>query len=301
MFPSQVGGLLDHVRILNTTRDRIEIPVSPLPGDSISYQYEKLTLTPHKLCVKSEVLDERLRQLYYTPVQKFREFIDRSIIYGDGVNKPLGIVNTTATKCLEGDYKLSYDLMVEAIHNQPQMGWDSSTWLVHPNTVKKLVNTPAFQAIGTEALFGHPVITTTAVDEDDVILADLRHYIVGIRGGIERADWAEMGYDHYMCQHSIKIDGRPIVREPIDGRYPFVLIRFQYNETGVEKTILICKYCGTAWPEGIKCWDGVCGCGASILPAQGNRVCVYCGRIWPPGYDVCWDGVDGCGGNLGTQ
>ena len=314
MLPHEIGGLLNHVQVINTQQDHVHyLPVtSPLPwlrsgeikdGDRwLCTQYEKFTLTPHKLAIKSQVFDQRLRQPYYAPIQQFRNYIDRAIIYGDGLSKPLGMVNTTSCKRLEGDYKLSYDLMQEAMLSLPDIAWFSGTWLAHPNTVRKLAHTPAFEAIGTQALFGKHIITTTAVDEDDVILADFRYYTVGVQGGLKAERYDHWGInDTFEIVHWVNIDGRPIVRDTVDGGYLFILIRLQYDETGVEKTILICKYCGTAWPTGIKCWDGVCGCGASILPAQDNQVCVYCGRIWPHGFDTCWDGVDGCGGALGTS
>jgi len=315
MLPSEIGGLLNHVQVINTQRDHIHyLPwTDPLPwlrsgdikeGDRwLHTQYEKFTLTPHKLCVKSEVFDQKFRQPYYAPIQQFRNYIDRAIIYGDGLSKPLGVVNTTSCKRLEGDYKLSYDLMMEAIYSLPRTNdWYAGAWLMHPNTIQKLVHTPTFEAGGTEALFGKHVLETTAVEEDDIILADLRYYIVGMQGGLkaERFDHWDSP-DTFDITHWLMLDGRPIVRDTIDEGYPFILIRLQYDEVGTETTIRICKYCGTAWPMGIKCWDGVCGCGASILPAQGNQVCVYCGRIWPPGFDTCWDGVDGCGGALGTS
>ena len=252
-------------------------------------QYSRVTLRPHKWGITSRFSDYTPKDAvydYFAPT--FIKSIDNAILFGTGVDQPLGIANSPAAIEVGATQDISYDLQM-----MYRQFYGTGVWVTKQPEV-------LLPYMTNGSLMGFPVVYADVPDIDEyggLILADFSKYVVVDR--FVNISEFEYGINNIAYRMIVRWDGRPIVSAPHNGLSPFV-VRGGLGVYDAVKTIVICLYCGQVWEQGqVKCWDGQRGCGNSLLePKSPNIVCKYCGRIWPVDYARCWDGGDGCGGGL---
>jgi hypothetical protein len=241
-----------------------------------------------------------------------RHTIDKSILFGTGVDQPLGIANSPTTITVERQPDMQENLYQMMERFTPgQRG----TWLINDYENASRVysgysNLYDVRPDNVPTLFGFPIIFSNVqppIDEPGgIILADLSKYVIADGGAptTESVPIFRWRYDETAFKMIYQVDGKPAVLNTYNGTSPFVMLGgFETHDNVTGKTIVICMYCGEVWDQGqVKCYDGYRGCGNSLLePGGKNIVCHYCGRIWPDKINSCWDGSDGCGGGLDAR
>jgi HK97 family phage major capsid protein len=154
------------------------------------------------------------------------------ILRGTGVNQPLGILNSAAkidiTPGTDGSF--TYGDALNMLSRFKSVGGQPA-WLMHPSVFPDVGNMESsagggvFQAnygasLGN-VLLGYPVLFSEhlpqANNSGDVILADLRGYVLFNLGGVY-VDFSEhaffsTGYNAWRFGH--RLDGKPQIKEPI--------------------------------------------------------------------------------------
>lgn len=173
----------------------------------------------------------------YADVLSFEE--DYAFINGDGVNKPLGILNApclvtvsraTASQVHPVDivtmisrFKGSLDKAVISVNQSVlpqiyQLKDDNGNFIWHPGSDRNI----AGKAMGT--IYGIPMIVTeknpALGTEGDFIMADWSHYLIGDRGGL-RTDYSQhfKFQNDQMAYRCVKrVDGQPWLKSAITPR-----------------------------------------------------------------------------------
>lgn len=170
----------------------------------------------------------------YGEVISFKK--DSAFISGDGVKKPLGILNApalvtvsraTASQVHPADivgmmarFRGSYDKAVLLINQStiPQvflMKDDNGNYIWHPGMSGTIAN----KVLGT--IYGIPYIITEKASalgtEGDIILADWSHYLVANRGGLvtDYSDHYFFNKDSRAYRCKVRVDGQPWLRQAI--------------------------------------------------------------------------------------
>jgi HK97 family phage major capsid protein/HK97 family phage prohead protease len=172
--------------------------------------FRQIELIAHKLArvvpISSELLRDSVLALEQTVAQMFGEAIafteDYMFLRGDGVGKPLGVLNADA--CITTATALTSSPDVEKLltmHKRLMMQSESrAVWVVHPllwdaiaglNASNYLTYLPDLNGRMEYRLFGSPVLRSEKMpegfDAGGLLLADFSQYVVADAGGIEIA------------------------------------------------------------------------------------------------------------------
>lgn len=211
----------------------------------------EVTLKPHKgsifVRVSSELAADAIAfdaQLSEAMIAAVAAGLDAAFINGNGAGQPLGIVNAPATISVAKEASqvaatlVPQNLAKMAARLNPS-SWSSSVWLIHPTALVQLLQLQAkvqnvaatenvggyspgwftVAADGSMTLLTRPVVVTDACAPlgtvGDVILADLRRYLVGLRAdaAIARDESRYFDSDEIAFRLILRIDGQPRVAE----------------------------------------------------------------------------------------
>jgi len=212
----------------------------------------EVTLKPHKgsifVRVSSELAADAIAfdaQLSEAMIAAVAAGLDAAFINGNGAGQPLGIVNAPATISVAKEASqvaatlVPQNLAKMAARLNPS-SWSSSVWLIHPTALVQLLqlqtkvqNVAATENVGgyspgwftvaadgSMTLLTRPVVVTDACAPlgtvGDVILADLRRYLVGLRAdaAIARDESRYFDSDEIAFRLILRIDGQPRDVEP---------------------------------------------------------------------------------------
>lgn len=156
---------------------------------------------------------------------------DYAFLRGNGTGKPLGALNATSLISVTRSAASAFDLADAAgMLGRLLPGWDPqhTVWAIHPTVLVKL-----FQMSDTEGniifidnarerptmvLFGIPVVVTEKLPSlntlGDVLLMDLRHYVIGDREQIEIAFSEHVAFlnNQGTWRFVSRVDGQPWMR-----------------------------------------------------------------------------------------
>jgi HK97 family phage major capsid protein len=140
---------------------------------------------------------------------------DHAFLRGDGVGKPLGILNSNALISVARSAASAFALEDAATMLARLMpGWapSSTVWAMHPTVAGEL-----FQMV----LFGITVVITEKLPAlntlGDVLLLDLHHYLIGDRREVEIAFSEHVAFtsNQGAWRFVARVDGQPWLRSPI--------------------------------------------------------------------------------------
>ncbi|MFZ9862592.1 MAG: phage major capsid protein [Gemmataceae bacterium] len=161
---------------------------------------------------------------------------DHAFLRGDGVGKPLGILNSGALVSISRSAANAFALAdASAMLARLLPGWSTTTtvWAMHPTVAGKLFQMTASGAGSSNiyldnartkpamVLFGIPVVVTEKLpalnSTGDVLLADLRHYLIGDRRQVEIAYSEHVAFtsNQGAWRFVARVDGQPWLRAPI--------------------------------------------------------------------------------------
>lgn len=210
-------------------------------------KFRRLKLNPHKIGVfyyatQEEMDDATGSQLESKLAQyageEIRWMVNEAIFTGNGVGKPLGILNAPClvTVAAEGGQtadtinylnvkKMYYRMMPDSLPN--------AAWFININCFSSLMDMAWPTASGTVpvfvsggqypsvagapfgTLFGRPIIVTehneTLGDVGDIVFADMSQYILGIKSGVQAAMSMHVAFtSEQLCwRFSYRVDGQP--------------------------------------------------------------------------------------------
>jgi HK97 family phage major capsid protein len=208
----------------------------------------QMKLEPKELAVLVYVTDKLLRNgaaveqfVTRAATEEIAFMVGDAVINGDGAGKPLGILSSGALVSVAKETNQVADTivgenLVKAFGRLHTRSKANAVWLVNQEVVGEL--TGLFKAIGAGGqllymppggisqapygtIFGRPVreveYAAKLGDAGDVILADLKSYAVGIRGGV-RTDMSihlKFDYAETAFRFLFEIDGQPWVNSAI--------------------------------------------------------------------------------------
>lgn len=203
--------------------------------------FGKITLNVKKLiglCPASdELLADSAVNLANYLVSLFGEAIayeeDYRFIRGTGVGQPLGIINTTGINLISRNTssRILVDDIVDMYTGHPAYADSNAVWLVTKAGMGELLKV-GYESTGGITLFmanlrdsvspslmGKPVVLTEKLPalglKGDIILADLKQYYIGDRGGLEIASSIHdrFRYDETVFRFVKRVDGQPAIPE----------------------------------------------------------------------------------------
>lgn len=205
--------------------------------DNVKLEVNKLTAFIED---SNELEQDSIANMGQLLTQMYGEVIsfksDSAFISGDGVKKPLGILNApalvtvsraTASQVHPADivgmmarFRGSYDKAVIMINQStiPQvflMKDDNGNYIWHPGMSGTIAN----KVMGT--IYGIPYLITEKASalgtEGDIILADWSHYLVGKRGGLvtDYSDHYFFNKDSRAYRCKVRVDGQPWLKQAI--------------------------------------------------------------------------------------
>jgi len=218
-------------------------------------KFERIELAPKKLIGYTEATEELtadaivsmgglLGQLFGETLA-FEE--DYDMLFGNGVGKPLGVVNapatvtvtrTTASLIVTSDIvnmiakfkgniaRAVWVVNQTALPSLYKLKDENNNYIWHPGMSGSIAN----GAVGT--LYGIPIKVSEKMEavgtSGDILLADFGYYLIGDRAGL-RIDYS----DHYKFKNDLKVwrmvkrvDGQPWMKEPIQPRNGVTLSPF---------------------------------------------------------------------------
>jgi len=215
-------------------------------------KFREITLRAHKLGLftnsSSELAEDGLNfesQLTQAMTAALSFDLDDALINGDGVAKPLGILNAASTIEIAKEAGQSADTIVYSnivkMWSRLHPGLSSnSIWIISPTVLPQLFSLsfegtstsvpaylPASAGIGqspTPTLMGRPVLMSekaaTLGDRGDIILANLSQYAVGLRRDLTIQSSIHSGFqdDSIDWRLIARVDGRPLWDRPITPR-----------------------------------------------------------------------------------
>ena len=205
--------------------------------------YEEIALTLHKLTglchVSDELIQDSVIAVEQEIISKFSEAISFQMDYdffnGTGVNQPLGIITSTNPSLITVTAETGQGAATIVAENVLKM-WqraynkDSVVWIANHDTFTQLATMAV--AVGSggvavwmpagglsgqpyQTLMGKPLLFTEKVSTlgtaGDIILADLKQYKVGVKGGLEVATSMhfKFDYDQQSFRFVMRYDGTP--------------------------------------------------------------------------------------------
>lgn len=214
-------------------------------------RFGEISLGLNKLAALGYATDELLQDsnaLERVMLQAFAEEIrfevEDSIINGNGVGKPLGIMNSGAVITIPGGASqagstINFANLVAMMERLPVRSRRNAVWLVGEGVETALFSVmlpggagyPVFLPVGQNAatagnsvlgtLFGRPVIPVeylpTLGSAGDIMLVDLTEYLTIDKGGIQSAESMHVRFvfDEMCFRMVYRIDGQPAWRQPV--------------------------------------------------------------------------------------
>lgn len=214
-----------------TEEAALKVATEPVFG-KITLQVKKLIgLVP----TSDELLADSSVNLANYLVSLFGEAIgyeeDYRFINGTGVGQPLGIINTTGINLVARNTsaRILVDDIVDMYTNHPAHADANATWLVTKAGMGQLLQL-GYESTGgitmfmtnlrdsiAPTIFGHPIVLTEKLPtlglKGDIILADLRQYYIGDRGGLEVASSVHdrFRYDETVFRFVKRVDGQAAI------------------------------------------------------------------------------------------
>lgn len=205
--------------------------------------FKQLELTNHELMGYSKIsntlladngvgLERFLLTLFGRAISWFEDY---AFLRGNGVGKPLGLLNTDALISVTRSAASAFSLTDAAnMLSRLLPGWNpmNTVWAVHPTILPKLMtmtDTASGHAVWIDnarerpkmSLFGIPVETTEKLPSlntlGDVLLLDLQHYLIGDRQQIDIAFSEHVAFlnNQGVWRFVSRIDGQPWLRDKI--------------------------------------------------------------------------------------
>jgi HK97 family phage major capsid protein len=221
-------------------------------GDDITASkpsYKQITLQPHKLAVLVEVTEEQLADspmalsqfLTQAAADEMNFLTGDAIINGSGTAKPEGIVGAACTVDASAETGQEAGTIVyENIINmwsRCMASWrNNAVWFINQDIEPQLftmslsvgtggvpVYIPANGVSGAQygTLMGRPVMpieyAATLGTSGDIILANMKAYLSGTRGGINSAVSMHLKFDEdkSVFRWTYRVDGHPWMSSPI--------------------------------------------------------------------------------------
>lgn len=201
--------------------------------------FGKITLNVKKLiglCPASdEVLADSAINLANYLVALFGEAIgyeeDYRFIRGTGVGQPLGIIETTGINLVSRNTsaRILVDDIVDMYTGHPAYADSNAVWLTTKSGLGQLLQM-GYETTGgitlfmnnmrdsvSPTLFGKPIILTEKLPalglKGDIILADLKQYYIGDRGGlqVDSSIHDRFRYDETVFRFVRRVDGQPAI------------------------------------------------------------------------------------------
>lgn len=205
--------------------------------------FKQLDLTNHELMGYSKIsntlladnavgLESFLLTLFGRALAWYEDY---AFLRGDGVGKPLGILHANALISVSRSAANAFALSDAAgMLSRLLPGWDprSTVWAVHPTVLTKLMtmtDTASGHVVWIDnarerprmSLFGIPVETTEKLPAlntlGDVLLLDLRHYLLGDRQQVEIAFSEHVAFlnNQGVWRFVSRVDGQPWLRSTV--------------------------------------------------------------------------------------
>jgi HK97 family phage major capsid protein len=231
-------------------------------------KFREITLKPHKLGVFYYATDEELadassvsleKKLAQYAAEEIGWMIDEAILHGDGVGKPLGIMNspclvTVAAESGQDPATFVFPNAVKMYARMLPSSLPNAVWLVGVDFLPQLLamtfpnasgTTPAFLSGGMYpsaatapygTLLGRPILVSEHMKPlgqvGDVLFADLAMYKTATRGGVRAAVSIHVRFDYgeTAFRFDFRVDGQPWLSAPItpasggDTLSPFVAL-----------------------------------------------------------------------------
>lgn len=271
--------VLPRANRITTTRDRVVFPVLNQTGTSTGNSnfhggvavewtaeaaakpqteptFKQLTLTPHKLTAFSLASDELLEDSAIALEQLLTNLFgmnlawkaDYAFLQGDGVGKPLGVINSGAAKTVTragGGNDFEYADAVAMYEGMLSSSRGRAVWVMNQSVMSDLLqlgdgtnNILVTNAAANVpmSLFGRPVLFTEKLPasgtQGDVIFCDFSQYMVVENGGlsVESSIHYKFINDQTTWRAVYRVDGSPYLTSPItlaDGSTtvsPFVVL-----------------------------------------------------------------------------
>lgn len=169
--------------------------------------------------------------------------LDYAFLSGTGAGQPLGILNAAATIAVakesgQAAATITYTNVRSMISRLAPEAFSSAVWLVHPSAISELLGLQvvikdAGTAVGGErvpvlsetgsgqmSLLTRPIVISEACSvlgaAGDIILADAKEYLVGLREDITLVRDTSVGFntDEIYLKLRLRADGTPIASAP---------------------------------------------------------------------------------------
>ena len=255
-------SLLARTNQIPTSRNSLSLPVSETTawgasGVQAYWQGEGAAITPsrpsvqlrnlrlHKLSALVPASDELMEDaaaldafIADEAARAIRYKAEDAILNGDGVGKPLGLLNAGALVTVDEEGSQSADTVVaeniaKMYARMPASSLAGAVWLINQDVLPQVLtmtlgdqpiylppNGVAPAPFGT--LLGRPIVLTphcqTVGDVGDVLFVDLRQYLTLIkRGGLQTASSIHLWFDQDLTafRFTFRIAGQPWMNAPI--------------------------------------------------------------------------------------
>jgi HK97 family phage major capsid protein len=205
--------------------------------------FKQIELTNHELMGYSKIsntlladnavgLETFLLTLFGRAIAWYEDY---AFLRGNGVGKPLGILNATPLISVTRSGASAFAL-TDAANMMARLlpGWDPmhTVWAIHPTVLPKLMtmtDTASGHVVWIDnardrpkmSLFGIPVETTEKLPAlntlGDVLLLDLQHYLLGDRQQIEIAFSEHVAFlnNQGVWRFVSRVDGQPWLRDKV--------------------------------------------------------------------------------------
>jgi len=233
-----------------------EITASKPKFKKINFNLNKLAAlfySTDELLMDSTALEASINE-FFPKEMSFK--IDTAIINGDGVGKPLGIIQSPALISITKETNqvattIVYENIIKMYARINSQSKVAAIWIANADIMPQLMTMsiavgtggvpvfmPANGATGKpyDTLFGKPIVFTeqspTLGAVGDIVLADMSQYYVATKGGIKSASSLHVRfvYDEWAFRWTYRIDGKPIWNSALtpysagDTISPFVAI-----------------------------------------------------------------------------
>lgn len=169
----------------------------------------------------SPTMDVIMTQLFGRAVAWFE---DASGIAGDGIDKPLGVMNAPCTigvtRNSATDFKLvdAYAMLAKAHPNSLNSG--TLVWVIHNTVIPKLIASNGLQPADPLRIAGFPIKASEQCSvlgtAGDVLLCDFGHYLLGHRStSVAISTHARFSTDQDVYRLTHRIDGEPWLSAPM--------------------------------------------------------------------------------------
>jgi len=216
-------------------------------------KFRRLTIKPHKLGVFYYATEEEVEdssgfdlggKLAQYAGEEIRWMVNEAILTGNGVGKPLGVLNSpalvsvakeasqaAATLLYQNVKKMYFRMRPECI---PRAVWYLNqdvfaqlldmAWPSAAGTVPVFVNGAAYPSVAGApygTLFGRPIEVTehneTLGTKGDIVFADFSQYLLGTKAGVKSAMSMHVEFkSEQLCwRFSYRVDGQPVQKAPL--------------------------------------------------------------------------------------